>query len=144
MALHSNIELARLSWAHQKIKPLVEPKERAQKYRALTRKLPSMIQTNGILNTLLFLKGKAKIKGNNRNEYQILLDQLLEWSRQTVSLIEPLQQDDWIETVLNKKSNEVRQINREYLILSGYLKRVAEALIEEKETITQTPPTQHA
>lgn len=134
MALYSNLELARLSWVNAQVSELLNRKELAEKYRSLARKLPSMILANGILNTLLFLKGKAK----PGNEHEILLTQLMSWSRQTIALIDPVPQENCISVLLSKKSNEVRQITREYLMLAGYLKRVAEALIEEKKSTSKT------
>jgi CRISPR type III-B/RAMP module-associated protein Cmr5 len=133
MALHSNLELARLSWSNDQVSDIIKNEALAPKYRALTRKLPSMIQTNGILNTLLFLKGKAK----GDNEHQKLLIHLISWSQQTIALIDEIPNDNWIPLLLSKKSAEVRQITREYLMLAGYLKRVAEALIEEETKQTK-------
>jgi CRISPR-associated protein Cmr5 len=54
----------------------VEPNIR-EKYRNLAKALPALVMTNGLMQSLAFLKGKADHR--NRNEHDRLLNHLLEW-----------------------------------------------------------------
>jgi CRISPR-associated protein Cmr5 len=58
----------------------VEPGTR-DKYRNLAKSLPALVMTNGLMQALAFLKGKADNRG--RNEHGLLLAHLLEWLRET-------------------------------------------------------------
>lgn len=66
---------AEFAWARVKA---VEPSVR-EKYRNLAKSLPALVMTNGLMQTLAFLKGKAD--NRNRNEHGQLLTHILEWLR---------------------------------------------------------------
>jgi CRISPR-associated protein Cmr5 len=54
----------------------VDPAAR-DKYRKLAKSLPALVMTNGLMQTLAFLKGKAD--NRKRNEHDRLLTDILEW-----------------------------------------------------------------
>lgn len=58
----------------------VEPNVR-EKYRNLAKSLPALVMSNGLLQTLAFLKGKTD--NRNRNEHGQILTHILEWLRDT-------------------------------------------------------------
>jgi CRISPR-associated protein Cmr5 len=66
---------AEFAWARVKV---VEPGLR-EKYRNLAKSVPALVMTNGLMQTLAFLKGKAD--NRNRNEHGQLLTHILEWLR---------------------------------------------------------------
>jgi CRISPR type III-B/RAMP module-associated protein Cmr5 len=142
MTLKKNLELVRLQWAYQKVENVKEKKELATKYRSLARKVPFMIQSNGLANTLFFLKSK------DAAEHKKMLAHLIEWSVNESALFAiklTKENDGWMKEILEKPSSEIRSLTREFIMISGYLKRVAEAMIEaEKEKKPNTKTEQNA
>lgn len=48
-----------------------------EKYRNLAKSLPALVMTNGLMQSLAFLRGKADHR--DRNEHDRLLSHILEW-----------------------------------------------------------------
>jgi CRISPR-associated protein Cmr5 len=56
------------------------------KYRNLAKSMPALVMTNGLMQTLAFLKGKAD--KSNRNEHDRLLAHVLEWLREVKVIVD--------------------------------------------------------
>jgi len=101
-----------------------------KEYRSYSRKIPTMILTNGLGQTLAFIKSKSE-KGN---AYSLIYDQLTEYMESdSVSGIKmPSDKNDLTEWVISCDSTTYRHITREILAFLNRLKRFAEGLIEEE------------
>ena len=92
-----------------------------EKYGSVVRKLPSYILTNGLGQTLAFLKAKGK--GEPGNEHEILYQHIEEWLQRQLGINNNLL--DWL--VNTATSQQYRLATMEALALLQWLKRFAEA-----------------
>jgi CRISPR-associated protein Cmr5 len=90
-------------------------------YRAIAVKVPSLIVTNGLGQTLAFLKAKGK--GESGNEHEVLYRHLTDWVGRKVNA-----NGDLLNWLLNTAtSQQYRLATMEALALLQWLKRFAEA-----------------
>lgn len=103
------------------------PSENFQKkYGSLARKMPTLIQVNGLAQTLAFLKAKAK-----ENDHQILMfKNLSEWICNRFNLGTG---DLLSDHILKMDSQRYRLITNESLAFLQWLKRFAEAELGTEE-----------
>ncbi|MBD2132625.1 type III-B CRISPR module-associated protein Cmr5 [Sphaerospermopsis sp. FACHB-1094] len=103
------------------------PSENFQKkYGSLARKMPTLIQVNGLAQTLAFLKAKAK-----ENDHQILMfKNLSEWILNRFNLGTG---DLLSDHILKMDSQRYRLITNESLAFLQWLKRFAEAELGTEE-----------
>ena len=97
-------------------------------YRSYSRKIPTMILTNGLGQTLAFAKAKAE----NGNAYELLYNQITDYlkSENTTRIKMPPDQNELVEWVISCESKEYRFITQELLAFLNWLKRFAEGMIE--------------
>ncbi len=118
----------------------VKNEEFASEYRSIALKAASFIMTNGLGQTLAFLKAKGK--GELGNEHEALYQHLSKWVQKRVQgqmKIEGGQMKieggkdllDWI--VNNANSQQYRLATMEALALLRWLKRFAEAELPRGE-----------
>ena len=93
----------------------------ASAYRTIAVKAPSLILTNGLGQTLAFLKAKGK--NDPANEHEILYQHIEEWLKRQLGINKNLL--DWL--VNNATSQQYRLATMEALALLQWLKRFAEA-----------------
>jgi CRISPR-associated protein Cmr5 len=100
------------------------------RYKSYCKKAPALILTNGIGNTLLFLKSKStkssneEEKGPEKQAYELLLEH--------VSWCNPKKEKDIIEWIVNDASPiEILRLTRDTLALLGWIKRFAEIELED-------------
>jgi len=91
------------------------------RYGSTVRKLPSYILTNGLGQTMAFLKAKGK--GEPGDEHEILYQHLANWLKKQLKVNGDLL--DWIVNTAN--SQQYRLATMEALALLQWLKRFAEA-----------------
>lgn len=91
------------------------------KYGSVVRRLPSYILTNGLGQTLAFLKAKGK--GEPDSEHEILYQHLAGWLQKQLSINGDFL--DWL--VKTATSQQYRLATMEALALLQWLKRFAEA-----------------
>jgi CRISPR-associated protein Cmr5 len=118
------------------------------KYKSYVKKLPSMILSNGLGQTLAFVvskrqkqkqeKGQKLEPGdekNPKNAYDLIYKQLTEYmkSDHTARIKMPKEKNDLVEWVISCNSSTYRYITQEILAFLNWLKRFAEGLIEEEE-----------
>jgi CRISPR-associated protein Cmr5 len=102
----------------------VKDKDYADKYGSLARKAPSLVQTNGLGQTLAFLLSKAK-----DNEHQALYGHLSEWvATDQMGWEKPL-----MEEVISRDSADYRRATAEAMAFLMWLRRFAEAELGEVE-----------
>uniref|UniRef100_A0A7V3ZH69 CRISPR type III-B/RAMP module-associated protein Cmr5 n=1 Tax=Dictyoglomus thermophilum TaxID=14 RepID=A0A7V3ZH69_DICTH len=100
-------------------------------YRSYIKKIPTMILSNGLGQTLAFIKAKSE-KGN---AYDLIYKQLTEYMKSpyTTRMKMPNDKKDLIDWVISCDSTDYRYITQEILAFLNWLKRFAEGLIEEEE-----------
>lgn len=107
-------------------------KDLLKNYRSYSRRLPSMILSNGLGQTLAFVHEKKK---DEKNAYAILYNQLTAYMKSNSSIRIPMppNENDLLKWVICCKSEKYRYITQELLAFLNWLRRFAEGLIEEEE-----------
>lgn len=105
-------------------------KKNKENYRSYTKKVPTMILSNGLGQTLAFVKAKGK----DGNAYELLYAQMTEYmkSDSVLRIQMPSDKNELIEWVINCDSTEYRWITQELLSFLNWLRRFAEGMIEEE------------
>ncbi len=93
------------------------------KYGTLVRKMPSYILTNGLGQTLAFLKARGRSEPDS--EHEILYEQLSGWLRERLSINDDIL--GWI--IQHADSRQYRYATMETLAFLQWLKRFAEAIL---------------
>lgn len=100
-----------------------------KKYGSLARKVQTLIQTNGLGQTLAFLRAKGK--GDPADAHNVLFKHLSQW---TMSQVAPnAGSQNLLEWVLQTDSNNYRWATAEALAYLAWLKRFAEAELPTEE-----------
>lgn len=94
-------------------------------YNSWVKKVPVLILTNGLGQTLAFLKSKGK------GERELLYEHISVWLK-TQKLWSPQaqQKTDLLERLINESSATYRRATLETLAFLNWLKRFADALLE--------------
>jgi len=111
------------------------------KYKSYVKKLPSMIISNGLGQTLAFVFSKRKKEKDNKkpgteqnpkNAYDLIYKQLTDYlkSNSTARINMPQDEDELIKWVISLSSVEYRYVTEEILAFLKWLKRFAEGMIE--------------
>ncbi len=100
-----------------------------KKYGSLARRVPMLVLTNGLGQTLAFLKAKGK--NDQNDEHSVLFRHLSDW---TMAQVAPGSGNpDLLQWVLNNDSTAYRQATTEVLAYLVWLKRFAEAELPAEE-----------
>jgi CRISPR-associated protein Cmr5 len=102
----------------------IKTKSYQGKYGSLARKMPTLIQVNGLGQTLAFLKAK----GNGQDHHDAMFNNLSSW----VSTRVP-GDGDLLNRALNMDSKTYRRATSESLSFLQWLKRFAEAELGNEE-----------
>lgn len=116
-----------------------------KKYKTLVKKIPAMIQKNGLINTMAFLISKRKEKEPTIHE--VVLRQMIAWSRRScktwfiksMELHPDFEGDnvkgymEYINAVFSLSSKEYRILSQEFISLFSWMKRFADGVIEGEE-----------
>jgi CRISPR-associated protein Cmr5 len=131
----SKLEKGRAEFAYKCVEKAIEifkdNSKKQKEYKSYTRKIPTMILSNGLGQTLAFVKAKSE-KGN---AYDLIYSQLTEYmkSAHTVRIQMPKEKNDFVEWVISCDSSKYRYITQEILAFLNWLRRFAEGLIEGVE-----------
>lgn len=119
------------------------------KYKSYVKKIPSMILSNGLGQTLAFIAAKRKKekrdkdkvirpgdKNNPKNAYDLIYKQISDYIRNDVTArIEiPPDNSELVKWVISLDSYNYRYVTEEILAFLNWLKRFAEGIIETEET----------
>jgi len=102
-----------------------KPQEFKKKYGSLARKVPMLVLTNGLGQTLAFLKAKGK--NDPADEHTVLFRHLSSWVLSQVASSTPASNGDLLQWVLQNDSAAYRRATTEALAFLAWLKRFAEA-----------------
>jgi len=115
--------------AHQAWQCVQEVTSKSQdfkkKYGSLVRRLPMLVLTNGLGQTLAFLK--AKDKNDSSDEHTMLFQHLSRWVLSQVAPASTGTNCDLLNWVLANDSAAYRRATMEALAFLNWLKRFAEA-----------------
>ena len=131
----TKLEKGRAEFAYRCVEKAIEifkdNSKKQKEYKSYARKIPTMILSNGLGQTLAFIKAKSE-KGN---AYDLIYSQLTEYmkSAHTVRIQMPKEKNDFVEWVISCDSSKYRYITKEILAFLNWLKRFAEGLIEVEE-----------
>ncbi len=121
----STLEQGRAAAAYGYVKDAVGQlgDKRKKEYKSYVKKLPVMIKTNGLGQTLAFIKAKGS------DAYSKIYEQLKDWlSRCPNPIIGG--GSDLVEAVINLDSGEYRAATSETLSLLKWMRRFADGMIE--------------
>lgn len=133
-------ERGRIAWEDVQQVGSRKDKKLEQEYRSLARGLNSMIQINGLGQTLGFLKAKGK--NDEKKPHYMLLMHLTDWMQSENHFKAPNrgiigQGYDgllrWV-TDANTTSADYRRATTECLAFGAWLRRFAEAELQEPDT----------
>lgn len=100
-----------------------------KEYKALVKKIPMYIKTNGLGNTFAFIQSKAE-----KNEhYKLAYEQTTAWlkTEQNKLISQKLNEyENLVEALINIDSLQYRMVTVEVLAFFNWLRRFAEGLIE--------------
>jgi len=100
----------------------------ANEYKSYVKKIPTMIQTNGLSATLAFMYSKGKT-------YKIIYDQIEEWLKERGFKIIDKDNNkiELVKWIINLNSSEYKYVTNEAMALFLWLRRFAEGMIEKEE-----------
>lgn len=123
------LEQGRAEFAYSCVERAISDKEVNQnEYLSYSKKLPTMILTSGLGQTLAFVKAKAK----NHKTYELLYTQMTEYLKgDTAARVKmPEERSDLGEWIVSCDSQHYRYATQELLAFLNWLKRFAEGRIE--------------
>lgn len=112
----------------------------AKKYKnGVIKKIPMLIKTNGLGNTLAFAKSKSGSGSDEKQAWALAYQHLDTWFSESQNkhffknLLEQEQSKDFVYKVITLSSSDYRACTVEVLALCSWLKRFAEGLIDGDE-----------
>lgn len=121
-----DIEKARSIFAYEKVEKAInelEPKDRKE-YKAYCKKIPSLIQTNGLSATFAFMFSKRT------GTYMFIYNQVDEWLKKQYTNDNNINNDTKLmERLVRLDSTKYRKVTIEVLALFSWLRRFAEGRI---------------
>jgi len=132
----SILEGGRAEFAYKCVEEAKNPhpkfKYKQSDYKSYIKKIPVLIQTNGLGNTLAFMYSKRGEK--KKNAYDQIYENLSDWLKKPEYGCELLPQEkDLLKGALSQDSVEYRQVTTECLALLNWLRRLAEGMLEGGE-----------
>lgn len=128
--LRKKIENGRAAFAFQKVKDFVQGgnEKRNKEYSSYIKKLPAMIQTNGLGQSLAFYYA------NKNNVYGDIYRQIEEWIRKKqpglLSKYTHQGNEEFVEIIINMNSGDYRIISNEVLAYLNWMRRFADGMIK--------------
>lgn len=108
-------------------------KKLKESYKSVAKKLPVQIKTNGLGQTLAFVKSKGKKEQQKeKNGYDKLYDQIGNWL-QTKDAKRLVPQGELVERVIQLPSPAYRQVTVETLALLNWIRRFVDGLMKDVE-----------
>ena len=122
------IENGRAKYAYETVEKFVNTNKGLKEYRSYVKKLPSMIQVNGLGQTLAFCYAKG-------DQYRDLYQQISGWvNEKQPDLLKRYNQDskmEFVQIVITMNSNDYRIISNEVLALLDWMRRFADGMIRD-------------
>ena len=122
-----DIEKERAIFAYEKVDEAVANQGIKQsEYKSYCKKIPSLIQTNGLSATFAFIFSK------NNTTYTLIYDQVNEWLKKRYNDDSVINSDkELIERLIKLDSTKYKKVTIEVLALFSWLRRFAEGRISK-------------
>ena len=118
------IEQGRAKYAFEAVKSVSDNKLKKE-YKSAAKKLPVLIKTNGLGQSLAFIK--------RRNDgYDKLYEQIGKWL-QAEDAKQLVQKEELVEQVIQLESPDYRQVTVETLALLNWIRRFVDGLMDDVE-----------
>ena len=118
------LENGRAEFAYKCVVKITLNSKTASDYKSYVKKVPVLIQTNGLGNTLAYMVSKGKA-------YDLIYEHLTNWLRKEECGCMALPGDTkLLEFVVSQPSIVYRQITTECLALLNWLRRLAEGMVK--------------
>ena len=131
------IEQGRAKYAFEAVKEISEnnlrendSKKLKESYKSVAKKLPVLIKTNGLGQTLAFMKSKRAKRDKPENGYDKLYQQLGKWL-QTESENQLIESGELVEKIILLNSSVYRQATIETLALLNWMRRFVDGLMKD-------------
>lgn len=143
MSKIKNMNLDVASFALSRVSYVMENEDiNLKEYKTLVKKIPTLIQKNGYINTLVFNLSKK-----NKAQHKEILDNIIQWNLQNEKInylikkskgLEDLKDDNskyksYIEDICNLNQAQYRLISKEMMNLFAWIKRFADGMIQDEE-----------
>jgi len=115
-------ELERARFAYSKVE-CIKDKTFAKEFKSYVKKLPSMIQTNGLAPAVAFIFSKK----NSKEAYKYIYELFDEWLGKNFKKDNNSELMEW---VIDQPVETYRAVTFELIALLSWLKRFAEGMIE--------------
>lgn len=128
----TKLERGRAEFAYDCVKQAKEELkiEKQREYRSYSRKIPQMILSNGLGQTLAFIYAKKE----EGNAYDLIYRQLTDYLKRVSTRINmPDNQIELIEWIISLDSYHYRHVTEELLSFLSWLKKFAEGMIKLEE-----------
>lgn len=127
----SKLENGRAEFAFNCVKEVVKNRAVQKDYRSYARKIPSMILTHGIAQTLAFMYAKRK----EGNAYDLLLSHITNYLQKNKITYSGnfFHEQDLLEWVISLDIAQYRYVTEEVLSFLKWIKRFSEGMIDEQE-----------
>ena len=131
------IEQGRAKYAFEKVNTISEDgsKKLRDNYKSAAKNLPVLIKTNGLGQTLAFMKSKSGTESGKG--YEILYKQIETWlqTEDIKGLVAP--QGELVQQVLQLDSHIYRQVTVETLALLNWMRRFVDGLIKDEAKVSE-------
>ncbi|OWY22616.1 type III-B CRISPR module-associated protein Cmr5 [Sphingobacteriales bacterium UPWRP_1] len=97
-----------------------------EKYKSYVKKLPAMIQNNGLGVTFAFILSKKAASNKPKNAYDLIYQQISEYLQDDIG------STDLAKHIIAQNSQEYRALTKKVLSLLSWLKRFADGLIDDE------------
>lgn len=124
-----DIEKDRAEFAYKKVEEIADEKYnktlytdvKKEEYKSYVKKIPTMIQTNGISATFAFMFSKKKT-------YKIIYDQINEWLQKR----NLKKEEELVKWIIGLDSSMYKYVSAEILYLLNWMRRFAEGMIRKE------------
>ena len=124
------IEQGRATYAFNAVQGVSENLKK--KYKTAAKKAPVLVKTNGLGQTLAFIKSKGGKRGEE-NGYDELYKQIAKWLQTEDSKALVLPQGELVRQVIELPSPAYRQATIETLTLLNWIRRFVDGLMKDVE-----------
>lgn len=120
------IENGRASFAFKSVKNAFDNSQvNFESYRSYVKKMPSLIQVNGLGQALAFCYQKRK-------EYRVIYDQLHTWLKEKYPKYFEEHKKEFVEVVIGLNSADYRVLTMEALALLNWMRKFADGMAKQQ------------
>ncbi len=124
-------ELDRAKFAYKCVNDVLSKSQKTKEsYKSYVKKIPTLIQVNGLAGTFAFVFSKKGDKEGQKEAYKMIYEQVDNWLKQNYKKDES---EELVEWIIKQNPKLYKAITIEVLALFSWLRRFVEGMIEEVE-----------